>query len=139
MLQKSELSKYLENNPVVWMPDMPNGVPPEEICVPHEHSLYRLVKNLPATEEDFLTHHELDPNREWGDLYVCSFASSMFDDLDIVKRLKKMPKLRDSKAVARIVLNPKDGVVNQTFRKHHYSWWKTDRFDINSVEIVQTL
>lgn len=97
MLQKAKLSTYLDGNSVVWVPNMPEGVPPHEICIPHEHSLYRLVKNFPAVDEDFVTHHELCPNRDWGDLYVCSFASSMFDDLDTVKRLKKMPKLRDSK------------------------------------------
>lgn len=38
-----------------------------------------------------------------------------------------MPNLRDSKAIARVILNPKDGVVKQTFRNHHYSWWKTKK------------
>ena len=38
-----------------------------------------------------------------------------------------------------LILNPKDGVVKQTFRNHHYSWWKTNKFDINSAEIVLSL
>ena len=139
MLQKSKLSKYLENNLAVWVPDMPEGVPPEEICIPHEHVLYRLIKGENATEEDLKTYYENDPNKEWGANQAESYAVSMYDDLARTNNLKKIASLKNSKAVAKIVLNPKDGVVNQTFHKNHYSWWKTDRFDINSIEIVQTL
>lgn len=139
MLQKSTLSDYLNEVQALWVPEMPEGVPPQDISIPHEHPLFRLVKNIPATENDFVTYHEQDPNRDWGDLYVCSFASSMFDDLAAVKRLKKMPNLKDSKAVVRIILNPEDGVVKQTFKPNHFSWWKTNNFDINSAEIVLSL
>lgn len=139
MLQESTLSDYINEVQAHWVPEMPDGVPPMDICIPHEHPLFRLVKNIPATENDFVTHHEQSPNRDWGDLYVCSFASSMFDDLATVNRLTKMPNLKDSKAVARVILNPEDGVVKQTFRHHHYSWWKTNKFDINSAEIVLSL
>ena len=140
MLKKSTLSDYQNEVQAVWVPEMPEGVPPQEICIPHEHPFYRLVKNIPATEEDFVTYHEMAPNRDWGNNYVCSFALSMFDDLDKAKRLKKIPSLKDSKAIVRIVLNPEDGVVKQTSKNtFHYSWWRTNSFDINSAEIVLSL
>lgn len=89
MLQESTLSDYLNEVQAVWSPEMPEGVPPQDICIPHEHPLFRLVKNVPATDNDFSTHHEQDPRRDWGNLYVCSFALSMVNDLAAVKRLKK--------------------------------------------------
>ena len=55
MLQKAKLSTYLDGNPVVWVHDMPNDVPPEKICVLQEHVLYRLTKEEIATEEDLTT------------------------------------------------------------------------------------
>lgn len=140
MLQESSLSDYLNEVQAVWVPEMPEGVPPQDICIPHEHPLYRLVKNIPATVDDFVTYHELDSNRDWGNNYVCSFALSMFDDLDKARKLKKIPSLRDSKAIVKIVLNPEDGVVKQTSKNtFHYSWWKTRNFDIKSAETVLSL
>ena len=140
MLQKSTLSEYLEQYPVVWVPDMPDGVPPEEICVPHEHVLYRLTKGEKATAEDLTTYYEKDPNREWGDKLAEAYAVSLYDDLDKTGKLLKIPSLKNSKGVSKIILNPENGVVKQTGKSpYHYSWWKTNKIDINCVETVKVL
>ena len=140
MLQKSTLSEYLEQYPVVWVPDMPDGVPPEEICVPHEHVLYRLTKGEIATAEDLTTYYEKDPNKDWGDKHAESYAVSLYDDLDKTGKLLKIPSLKNSKGVSKIILNPENGVVKQTSKSpYHYSWWKTNKIDINCVETVKVL
>lgn len=139
MLQESKLSAYLENYPVVWVPEMPDGIPPENICVPHEHVLYRLTKGENVTEEDLTTYYELDPANDWGDNLTLACAVSMYDDLEKTKKLTKIPSLKNSKAVSKFVLNPENGVVKQTGKPYHYSWWKTDNTDINNAETVMVL
>lgn len=139
MLQESKLSAYLENYPVVWVPDMPEGIPPEDICVPHEHVLYRLTKGENVTEEDLITYYEKDPNNEWGDKLTLACAVSMYDDLEKTNKLTKIASLKNSKGVSKFVLNPENGVVKQTSKSYHYSWWKTDNIDINNAETVMVL
>lgn len=41
MLQDAKLSTYLNNDSIEWVPKMPEGVPPDDILIPHEHTLYR--------------------------------------------------------------------------------------------------
>lgn len=139
MLQESKLSAYLENYPVVWVPNMPEGIPPEDICVPREHVLYRLTKGESIAEEDLTTYYEMDPNKDWGDKLALAYAVSMYDDLDKTSKLTKMASLRDSKGVSKFVLNPENGVVKQTGKSFHYSWWKTENVDINNAETVMVL
>lgn len=139
MLIDSTLSSYLDDNQVTWAPEMPDGVPPEVIQVPKEHPLFRLTKENKLSEDDLITYHELDPNKDWGDKFVNSFGVSLFDDLTKVDKLLKIPSLRKSKGISKLVLNPLDGVVNQTGRKHHYTWWKTTYFDMGAAETVMTL
>lgn len=139
MLQESKLSAYLENYPVVWVPNMPEGIPPEDICVPHEHVLYRLTKGESIAEDDLTTYYEKDPNKDWGDNLALAYAVSMYDDLNKTSKLTKMASLRDSKGVSKFVLNQENGVVKQTGKSFHYSWWKTESVDINNAETVMAL
>lgn len=140
MLEESKLSEYLEKYPVVaWVPDMPDGVPPEEISIPNEHVFYRLTKGEKATEEDLTTYYENDPNKDWGANLAKAYAVSMYDDLDKTNKLLKMASLKKSKGVSKFVLNPENGVVKQTGKSYHYSWWKTNKIDINRAETIMVL
>lgn len=139
MLKESKLSAYLEDYPAVWVPDMPDGVPPEEICIPHEHVLFRLTKGENATEEDLTTYFEKDPNKDWGDKLAEAYAVSLYNDLDKTNRLLKIASLKKSKGVSKFTLNPENGVVKQTGKTYHYSWWKTNKIDINRAETVKVL
>lgn len=139
MLKDAKLSTYLDGNPVVWVPNMPKGVPPEEICIPYEHVLYRLTKGENATEEDLTTYYEKDPNKDWGDKLAEAHAVSLYDDLDKTCKLTKIASLKNSKGVSKFTLNPENGVVKQTYQSYHYSWWKTNKVDINRAETVMVL
>ena len=140
MLEESKLSEYLEKYPVeAWVPDMPDGVPPEEISIPNEHVLYRLTKGEKATEEDLTTYFEKDPNKDWGDKLAEAYAVSLYDDLGKTSKLLKLASLKKSKGVSRFILNPENGVVKQTGKSYHYSWWKTNKIDINRAETIMVL
>lgn len=139
MLTKSSLSQYLQEYPTRWVPEMPEGVPPEDICIPYRHVLFRLTKGENITHEDLVTYYELDPNNDWGDKLSLACAVSMFDDLDKTSKLTKLPSLKNSKGVSKFVLIPENGVVKQTGHSYHYSWWKTDNVDIINAETIMVL
>ena len=52
-------------------------------------------------------------------------------------QIRKIPSLRKFKGVAKVLLNPQDGVLAKTGGENHYTWWRTTSFDINSAEIVK--
>lgn len=139
MLQEAKLSTYLADNSVEWVPKMPEGVPPDDILIPHEHTLYRLTKGTNISEEDLITYYEIDPNKDWGDKLSEAYAVSMYDDLNKTAKLTKMASLKKSKGVSAFVLSPKDGVVKQTGKSYHYSWWKTNKVELNSAKAVLEL
>lgn len=137
MLHKSSLSDYLNEFHPVWVPKMPEDVPPQDICIPKEHILYRLTNEDSFSIDDLDTYYDINPLKDYGKNKERSYAVSMFDDISQVEKLKKFPLLKNKKGIARIVLNPENGVVKQTGNKYHYSWWKTNVFNINSVEMVR--
>lgn len=140
MLIKSTLTNYLAHNAVVWVPSMPVDIPPEEICIPANHVLYRLTKKEHITKFDLLSYYELDPEHDWGDKLGIAHGLSLFDDLSKVNKLIRIPSLKNSKGVSKLTLNAQNGVVKQTTKNHyHYTWWKTSSFDINTVETVMAL
>lgn len=118
---------------------MPDGVPPENICIPYNHVFYRLTKGERASVGDLTTYYENDPNKDWGEAFAKAYAVSLYNDLNKTSKLIKLPSLRNSKGVAKFVLNPKNGVVKQTGKPYHYSWWKTNEIDIDSAETVMVL
>ena len=139
MLTKSSLVKYLASNSVKWIPEMPDGVPPENIDIPEGHKFYRLTIGDTIAPSDILSYHELYPDRDWGEQTINSYGLSIIDDLNKVGKLKKIPSLRACKGISSIVLNPKDGVVLQTGKNNHYTWWRTSSFDISVAETVMAL
>ena len=63
-------------------------------------------------------------------------AISLFaDEKDVARRLK-LPKFRHAN-VAELILQPKDGVIKKTFSDSHYSWWRSNDFDVSQAKIVK--
>lgn len=139
MLREAKLKDYLIENLIKWVPDMPDGVPPEDICIPNNHFFYRFTKEVNITEQDLITYYEMNSERDWGANFAESFALSLFDDINKASRLLSIPSLRNSKGISKITINAQDGVVKQTSKPYHYSWWKTNQFDINTVEMEKVL
>lgn len=135
MLINSTLTKYLELHDVEWIPSMPEGVPPKEICIPDNHTFFRLTKDENITPADLKTYQELKPECDWGDKTDLSYGISLFNDIDKVNKLRKIPSLKNAKGVSKLILNAPDGVVKQTTPKiYHYTWWRTSSFDIKTVK-----
>lgn len=140
MLIDSTITEYLAQYDVEWVPPMPDGIPPDAICIPDNHTFYRLTKEVDIKPSDLLTYQDLDPENDWGDNVGLAHGVSLFNDLSKVNKLLKIASLKNSKGVSKLILNAPDGVVKQTTAKHyHYTWWKTSSFDIGTVETEMAL
>ena len=38
--------------------------------------------------------------------------------------------------IAEVSLKPKDGVLKKTFGVAHYSWWRTNDFDVSQAKVI---
>ena len=53
---------------------------------------------------------------------------------EIEKRMK-LPKFRKA-VIAEVSLKPKDGMIKKTFGVAHYSWWRTNDFDVSQAKVI---
>lgn len=76
------------------------------------------------------------PDKVFNNVNECIVrAISIFTNIDDSKKLLKLPKFKGGK-IAKITLNEDDGLVLKTFAKSHYSWWRSQNFDINYAKII---
>ncbi|MBP2032716.1 hypothetical protein J2Z42_001390 [Clostridium algifaecis] len=115
------------NNEVKKFPEFfPNLCPPKE--AKEENILvYRLTKNSPATEKDFLSHVLLYPNKKYTD--IKAYGLSVFEDYNEIKNaLNLNPRLRKFKYISYGNTFEYTGVILRTSNersnyKSHITWW----------------
>lgn len=110
---------------------LPKHCPPTGAEHANGDGFYRLVERNPAIERDFHSHKKLGiwpaQFRKHSECEACSI--SIWTSPVDCENLKKLPKNRN-KTIAKIVLNPPDGVLMQTSSPNHRSWWMADTFII---------
>ena len=138
MLIATTISEYLAQYPVQWKNEMPDGCPPLDVLIPDGHTFFRYTLFAARCEEtDFLTYRQLNPDRDWGELLPLASGLSVINSLEKARRNLKLPMLRKYKGIAELVLNPTDGVVQQTgVHLSHYTWWQTTSFNMNHVKML---
>jgi hypothetical protein len=136
MLKKDTLSHYCETHQIEWASTLPENCPPENILVPEEEEFYRLLINEDTIiEEDWKSQKELHPDKSYeGEDLINAHGLSLLKEAD--HNTFKLPRFKRFKGLAKIILNPTDGVLKKTYYDNHYTWWRTTSFDENSVEIV---
>ena len=139
MLKPYKIEEYKLEFAPQWTCEMPEGCPPEDILVPFEHNFYRLSKNASSyNADDFVTYAEKDPKRNWGEQLPLAAGLSVIDNEGKARKNLKLPLFKHFKGIIALSLNPKDGVVKQTgIHNSHYTWWRTEAFDISNLKMVQ--
>ena len=138
MLKEDTLSHYKEMHQIEWANDLPENCPPENILVPEDEEFYRLLLHKDEiVSDDWKPYTQLHPERKYlGDQFILANGLSISKNSDF-KELTKLPKLKNFKGLAKITLNPTDGVLKKTGKDDkHYTWWRTTSFDVNSAEII---
>lgn len=120
-----------------WFEELPLTCPPSEAsdC---DGIYYRVANGNPATSTDFFSQRRLAPNKTFlgeGIDECIVRAVSVFADIEDAKRLLKLPKFKKA-SIAEVCLDKHDGKTLKTFKKSHYSWWRSLSFDVHKAKIV---
>jgi hypothetical protein len=110
---------------------LPAGCPPPESAeITAEQVVFRLVRSLPPTADDFRSHRLIHPVKPFPN--EC-FARGL--SVHTVRRdselAAKLPTLRGSR-ICVVRLKAGAGRLQQTFRPSHHTWWPFAAFDILS-------
>ncbi len=121
-----------------WIEELPDRCPPDNAFDPDGMTFYRLARTNPITENDFLSQRQLYPNTIFKEVSECIARSlSIWDNFDKCTNVMKLPRhKKNPKVVMQLYLRTGDGVVLQTFKENHYSWWRTTNFDLHSAQVI---
>ena len=111
---------------------LPVSCPPEaaeEIQV--NRLLFRLVKSLPPTDEDFKSQRALKPDARF-DVSECLVRGLSVDtERSGIEKTAKLPHFR-KRRICSVRVGPGAGRLLQTFQPTHHTWWPLADFDILS-------
>lgn len=117
----------------MWFEELPEDCPPNDAVAP-KNAYFRLVEQLPPTCGDFWSHRKVQPDGVW-DVPECRCRSvSVFDALDKAENVQRMTAHKH-KRIVKITLTPVCGVLQQTGKKGHYSWWRSQQFSMQTALI----
>jgi hypothetical protein len=121
-----------------WVEELPEKCPPDNAFDPEGMTFYRLARTKPVSENDFLSHRKLHSNTVFKGVSEClAYSISIWDNLDKCVNILKLPRHKNKpKIVMQLDLQSRDGLVLQTFKVNHFSWWRTTSFDLNSVQVI---
>ena len=111
---------------------MPEGCPPgaaEEIAA--SRVVFRLVRTVPPTPDDFLSQRQEKPDRTFPGVTECQACGlSVFAEKhDAEAKALKLPRLKNHK-ICRVTLPAGAGRIQPTFQPSHHTWWPLAAFDI---------
>lgn len=118
-----------------WFEELPEQCPPQEAIEPNNEVYYRAIEGDVVDSSDFLSQREIHgKDKVFKGISECVTRSvSLSQD---IQNLLRLPKFKGKKVVE-IKLKNDDGLVLQTFRKSHYSWWRSHNFSIKNIKIVE--
>nr|WP_321222921.1 hypothetical protein [uncultured Psychroserpens sp.] len=119
-----------------WHEDLPEFCPPDDVFDPNGDEYYRLCKDNPAVSSDFCSQKSENSTRKFAGISECILSSvSIWNDKNKCLAQKKYPTQKN-KRLGKIILNPNDGKIKNTFKPNHFSWWRSESFDFNSAIVI---
>lgn len=116
--------------------ELPDQCPPKDASEQNNKAYYRLCLESPAGENDFLSHRALNPKQRYSVPECRTRSLSVFRSPAKVKNLQKSGRFKKKTTfVGKVTLTNQDGVVKQTGNAGHYSWWRSDTFDVTTCQI----
>jgi len=110
-----------------WYEELPEKCPPSDAYNPNGKFYYRLVQDLKNCEADLVSHRFLDPEKKFNaDECICR-AVSVFENIEDCENLTKLPRHKN-KHILKLKLNQNDGLIKQTGKPSHHSWWRSINF-----------
>jgi len=121
-----------------WTEELPESCPPKEAFEPDDKVVYRLSASGQSIEDEYQSQRSICPKCTFKNVTECLTRSlSVYDDLAKCQQLQKLPRFKDRwNAILELKLNSNDGMIQQTFKNNHFSWWRTTEFDLTSAKVV---
>ncbi len=121
-----------------WFEKLPDKCPPEDAVEPNHEVFYRITKGSQVTNTDFFSQQKEDPSKVFigeGIDECITRAVSVFRIKKDAQKKIHLPKFKGG-YIAEITLDKKDGLIKKTFSKSHFSWWRSQYFDITCAKII---
>lgn len=119
-----------------WSEQLPDQCPPDNAFNPDGLVFYRLSVTAQPTANDFKSQRAICQTCKFDVSECIARSISVWNDIDKCLNLLKLPRHKGKTAI-KLELTSNDGLVLQTFKPNHYSWWRTKTFDIAAVSIIQ--
>lgn len=111
---------------------LPESCPPEAAEeITSDRLLFRLVKTLPPTEDDFKSQRALRPDVSFDVSECLARGLSVDTERRGIEKTAKLPHFR-KRRICLIRVGPGAGRLLQTFQPTHHTWWPLADFDILS-------
>jgi hypothetical protein len=107
---------------------MPVHCPPVTAHEPRQLRVYRLGKNNPPQAQDFKSHIALGITLPAGIDECRARSCSVFDSIDRLNGLRRLPRLREHKVAIELTLDATAGLIEGN-SKGHYDWWIFHSYD----------
>ena len=116
-----------------WFEELPEQCPPKDAFSPNGQTFYRLVNGQAVTSDDFTSQQAEFPWKEFLGVDKCILrAVSIFLNKADCEKMLKFPRHKHKNVYA-LTLIETDGVVKQTFKPSHHSWWRTTKFELEAI------
>jgi hypothetical protein len=102
--------------------ELPINCPPAESTEIKEGVYFRFVGTMPPLAQDFASHCQLYPNKNYRDRQCLARSLSLFSSFEAATKAAKLPALKN-KLIAKVVMIPGAGRIMQTSGPEHHSWW----------------
>lgn len=116
--------------------DFPDGIPPEEAS-DASGLAYRLVKDNPPGESDFVGHYKEPYKGSARKLKPGDYGTSMFRSVDAIKLIREASKPQRNKKIAIGELEAKHGKMSADGNNSHVDVWvRVDSGINNDFKVV---
>jgi len=109
---------------IEWPDYFPAQCPPAEARAENK-KVYRFVHNNPPSRDDFKSLYGLNPDKEWGDIFCRACGVSVWDSYEVACKKKEKTKLFRNSQIAEGNILENSGLILETFKKNHFTWWIT--------------
>lgn len=112
-----------------WYEELPEDCPPKGAGAPATHPHFRVVRSIPPTDCDFVSHRALHPNRAFPVPECQARAVSLYLIRNSASKILKLPRYKGGSIVS-LALPSSAGLTKKTPGKPgHVSWWRQANFD----------
>jgi len=118
-----------------WPKDFPSNVPPND-ATDANGIAFRLVKNNPPSDLDFVGHNKEPHKKKSKNLKPADYGTSMFRDISNVEFARNSFKAQRNKKIAEGELVPLHGKISKVNHNNHFEAWLREETGIEDCFTV---